>query len=1360
MAQRNLFNLFGGGNSPAASVGKVAVGAMLVTGTVPAGATAVCRKKVGSTVTTLGAATVTANGAASYALSAAAASGESYGFAWTLPGESAFTAVIVGLGPAATKFTVGASAGSLVAAITGLGSGVTAKSIAPNDGRLAFNAAGNAIVVGLTASAVGTKAYTVILSTGETFTVTVTVEAAAPASPLGPASASFVAGQPAGSLIAPVSGLSSGETVSSISPSNGQVAISLGSALVVGLTASSTGVVNYTITTSAGRTLTIALTAAAGASDGDPTRRMFAATRLRFPTTTGTFPAAGIYQVQSFFIGTPDYPVTEPQFFLPTFYQTTGGAANAEVAGPNVINYEGLSIKVGGQWYSCPTAAFTMDPSVEPSGYLLDAIPGVTLPANTLIECRIAFNGASGATMWGSVRANDLGEVSVGSTSSLAAALTDGRTLTSANAVSRAFIPGYMIAKGWDGRPVGLMVGDSIQAGANENSLTGFLSPRGCMGYWQRGLDDNTQSKRIPFGTIALEGSRPSDMANRANWPRKLDAILKATNANGGKTPMTFIGSNHGNNSASIANPYSWLTGFWQRCKDEWPGVPIYHSEMLPRPSSSDGYQSLANQTVSASDAYNGGTSPGIRWAANDIIGKGAANGDPTAQARSEGWIAGSFAPWRAISFDTGSNRDKLGVVALNTTLSADIASGATTLPLSDLGSVQVGDIVIVNPGGTGAYDSAVRSISGNNVTLAGGGTQAFTAGTKVTAAYNDRTGLHPGPRGHIKIATDAVIPWKISMGWVAGASASATITAEPVGTLTRSGTRVYKLAAGASISGANASHFAVDSSGVVTVSSAGQTAGLNAGPYSLTVTGDTLATSLRIPTEAGALDVYDAVDAATFMAAVNYAYATAPSGTDWVVRPRIGSVSAATTTAGILIKDKLFGGSFTDVNRLVVDETKIQRSAKASMKDGSLTIQPRVPQTAKLVGFANATQGECLVLWASNNIALLDMVTENVAGTDGSDISVSDRTDDNYAPQEATTCIKIRMDGAPTWAGNYIIRGNRIGASDSAPYTRYPTGIKVLSGGNIEIADNQIKNTLNASYLQTFVNISHRRNDYRNFLLDSVDLFNDNYSGTSPAFPASESFYGSSDNVYARPNFGSQFAGAHCDGTQGNPGSTRSMRVSIHFEVHAMQADENVKQTQGKLFKDLRAGVYVRGRITNCVIHMSTLNGLIFAGMDPDDRLVVDKITIFRATEADPLSAGGGRITVEKCNGDATRHGPAISRCIFAVFVDTTGTAKTYTADPVPGGSGSRTLTGGGTVLFNNNLYVDQRTQNTGAGNSAPEVFPGMAGAQYVANRGYQFNYDYTSYASVRQSAMTLFAANSNLVQGASLADIYSAAA
>ncbi|WP_462116958.1 hypothetical protein [Methylorubrum extorquens] len=508
------------------------------------------------------------------------------------------------------------------------------------------------------------------------------------------------------------------------------------------------------------------VTVTAAASAGDPTRFMFAATRLRFPIVTGTVSGTGtVYMVQSFFFGSPDYAVTEPRFFLPTFYQVATGANPSEFAAPAPYQFEKLSIKVGGIWYECPTAPFLVDPAVDPVGFLLAAIPGVTIPLNSFVEGRMAFSAQGGVTLGGSTRANDLGEISMSSTAgSLAAKCTDGSALTQ-NGFSRHVIPAFMVAKGWDGRPVGLLAGDSIQAGANENSIPGFMSPRGVQGYWQRGLDDNTQSKRIAFGTLALEGARPSDWQNRTAWSRKLDAVAKATAANGGKPPFTFIGSNHGNNSATVPNPYTWLTGFWQVCKTEWPGVPIYHSEMLARASSSDGYQSLAGQTVAAADAYNGGTNPGIRWTANELIGKGALTGDPSAQARVDGWIAGSFAPWRAGSFDTGANRDKQAVIAFDTTLAADSAANNTTLTLASTSGLALGDMLIVNPGGTGSYDAIVRTISGNVVTLSGASGTAMTTGTRVTASLNDRTGLHPSTRHHQKIAMEVVVPWKQAIG-------------------------------------------------------------------------------------------------------------------------------------------------------------------------------------------------------------------------------------------------------------------------------------------------------------------------------------------------------------------------------------------------------------------------------------------------------------------------------------------------------------------------------------------------------------------------------------------------------------------
>lgn len=80
---------------------------------------------------------------------------------------------------------------------------------------------------------------------------------------LGPTSASFTVGAASGSPVAAITGLSAGETATSISPNDGRLAIASGGNLVVGLTASSAGTTSYTITTSAGRTISIAVSAVA-----------------------------------------------------------------------------------------------------------------------------------------------------------------------------------------------------------------------------------------------------------------------------------------------------------------------------------------------------------------------------------------------------------------------------------------------------------------------------------------------------------------------------------------------------------------------------------------------------------------------------------------------------------------------------------------------------------------------------------------------------------------------------------------------------------------------------------------------------------------------------------------------------------------------------------------------------------------------------------------------------------------------------------------------------------------------------------------------------------------------------------------
>jgi hypothetical protein len=88
-----------------------------------------------------------------------------------------------------------------------------------------------------------------------------------PVTPLGPTSASYTAGAAPGSIIASITGLQAGESISSVTPNDGRLALAAGGTqLVVGLSASSAGSINAVLTSSTGRTLNMALTVNAAVS--------------------------------------------------------------------------------------------------------------------------------------------------------------------------------------------------------------------------------------------------------------------------------------------------------------------------------------------------------------------------------------------------------------------------------------------------------------------------------------------------------------------------------------------------------------------------------------------------------------------------------------------------------------------------------------------------------------------------------------------------------------------------------------------------------------------------------------------------------------------------------------------------------------------------------------------------------------------------------------------------------------------------------------------------------------------------------------------------------------------------------------
>lgn len=508
------------------------------------------------------------------------------------------------------------------------------------------------------------------------------------------------------------------------------------------------------------------------------TRYSFAATRFRVPTNTRQISGSNTYLVQQFVFASPDYAVSNPRFFMPTFWQGANGGSSPETANANTIQVEGLSIKVGSTWYTVPATNLpaNMDPAAV-AGVLLDAIP-VTIPANTIVTGRVAYNVPASGYLPTTPRNAAFGEASQGSTSSLAAKLTDGTALGGTGSHADSYQPLYMVAQGGDGRPAMLVIGDSIGYGANDstdfNVSVNNWSARGAFGYIQRGLDDNTSTKRIAHANIAIPGSRPLDITSRTDTftRKKLDAIKAAYTATG-DWPFDEIISQHGTNSVSGGTTSAALIAGMQTYLSvirSDSGKPVTQVELLAKAASTDGYATLANQTASAQDSYNGGVlgSSNPRWSLNAAIGT---NGQPDASAtlRAGGYIQDSFAPWLYGSYDTGSNRDRLSLRPFATTLAAAAVQNATSFSMTAAPSV--GECINIQTA-TGFADGHVLAVTGSGpytvtmVMLSQVPSGGAAAGAAVHAELHAQDGTHPGTPGHRDVYAQAVTAWKARRGW------------------------------------------------------------------------------------------------------------------------------------------------------------------------------------------------------------------------------------------------------------------------------------------------------------------------------------------------------------------------------------------------------------------------------------------------------------------------------------------------------------------------------------------------------------------------------------------------------------------
>lgn len=507
----------------------------------------------------------------------------------------------------------------------------------------------------------------------------------------------------------------------------------------------------------------------------------FFGTGLRYPT--GAYTRAGNnYLAGDFAVGMPDHETSEIYFFFPTFYCSN----TAEVDCPNGYTIEGIGTRVSGGLRTPGTiddgtAPVVIDPAIPTTafGKWVKFVPAAPITGGGIQVFSIAQFIPDGAyprsrphtapntSVFGGMTQD---ERSQGSASSLLSTLSGSSNYTNTN--GNIVAPAMALCRTPAGVESVLILGTSIDYGANMNSNAAMWTPRHAFGYMELGLDEAVLSRRIQAANCALPGwghestGATNSQSDATACSRQLWAMAKAREINGGRPLCTAIVSGHGTNTSGdqtqLRADYRLLAAVWRAAVGA-PETPIYQAEMLSYPQTTDGFATLANQTLSAGNTYP----TGVRWLINADIGGADGLGDAAANLRADGTIQGSFAPWRVSAADLTSNRHRLSVLPFNTTLAADYAGSGTlslgaapTLGayLSLVGGGNTSDLVVIGVSGTGPYTVTAVFTSGTGI--------AYTTGAVLREMWHDVGGLHPGPLAHLAYAEDSLVPLKLALGW------------------------------------------------------------------------------------------------------------------------------------------------------------------------------------------------------------------------------------------------------------------------------------------------------------------------------------------------------------------------------------------------------------------------------------------------------------------------------------------------------------------------------------------------------------------------------------------------------------------
>lgn len=347
--------------------------------------------------------------------------------------------------------------------------------------------------------------------------------------------------------------------------------------------------------------------------------------------------------------------------------------------------------------------------------------------------------------------------VSFASTIASNAALTANSGASTTNLSGFYMLPSLIAATGSDGRPVLFNEGDSINFG---KATPEAIAPARVAGIIDVAMARSVNGYQIPTMNVSIAGSgfdttdpvRPEYNPNIRNMTRAL--VDQVTTMNAGTPPFSHFASNHGTNSikttgalqvALVKTRIAWLKA--------WYDKPVIWTTMVQKATSSDGFRTLANQSVGSADV-----STATRFTFNDAL---LAN-------KLDGTVAYAVNTYSALAYDQSTNRDKFAIAPFTATLTRDIAASASTIYLNAAPSV--GANLVMDPLGGSAQARIVTSVTAVTpdveyqvVTAVGSSNGLYparTAGTTVGEIYTGDG--QPATLGlHItRIANERIAAW------------------------------------------------------------------------------------------------------------------------------------------------------------------------------------------------------------------------------------------------------------------------------------------------------------------------------------------------------------------------------------------------------------------------------------------------------------------------------------------------------------------------------------------------------------------------------------------------------------------------